>query len=234
MNLNKPTIVIFDMDGTAVRHLNPRLLHICEFIDDISFKTGKFFGWIFRRGGKGPIVPRIEILENRKKPRRIVHRVIHKVRRKPVEQIVEPCPGIYAVLALLQKHNIPMSIVSSGLGKGYGHDILEKFELNKYYETTIFREDIKKSKPNPEPILMAMGRMKKEITNKDVIWYIGDRYKDVLAAQATNEHIKGTVIPIAYSLHAAMAIIEKGLNPDSIIMSYHDMYLFLENALEKP
>ncbi len=234
MNLSKPTIVIFDMDGTAVRHLDPRVLHICEFIDDACFKIGKFFGWIFRRGAQGPIVPQIEVLENRKKPRRIVHRAIHKVRRKPVEQIVEPCPGIYSVLALLTKHNIPIGIVSSGLGKGYGHDILDKFGLEQYCETTIFREDIKKSKPNPEPILLALGRMDAQVTDKDIIWYVGDRHKDVLAAQSANEHTEGNIIPIAYSLHAAMAILEKGLSPDNIIMSYHDMYLFLDEALGKP
>ena len=126
MTLPKPDIVIFDMDGTAVRHLNPKLLHVLEWLDDLSFKIRRIATWVFERKAQGPLV-----LDdpNRKKPKLLVHRAIHKIRRKPVEQIVEPCPGLYRVLDLLQAHGVPMAIVSNGLGKGYGHDILQKFDF---------------------------------------------------------------------------------------------------------
>ena len=234
MTLQKPDIVIFDMDGTAVRHINPRLLHVLECIDDGFFKVSKFAGWVFRRGRIGPIIPEFYDFANQKKPRRIVHRALHKVRRKPVEQIVEPCPGIYPVLEFLAAHNIPLALVSSGLGKGYGHDVLEKFELEKFFRATIFREDIKKSKPNPEPILLALQSMKADIKPGDVVWYIGDRHKDVLAAVAADKIVAGTVVPLAYGLHAAVAIVEKGYTPDHIIMSYHDLYMDLRALLGLP
>lgn len=228
MTLQKPTIVIFDMDGTAVRHINPRLLHVLEFLDSLSYKTAKLFAWAFKRRGKGPIVPEWHDPEwenkDKKRPRLLVHRAIHKFRRKPVEQIVQPCPGIYDVLTYLGKQEIPMALVSNGLGKGYGHDILEKFDLNRAFKTTIFREDITNSKPHPEPILLALKRMQIDPKKEDNIWYIGDRHKDVIAALAANKHIKGTITPIAVGFNAAVAVLEKNLGPDHIIMSFHDMY----------
>ena len=37
MTLERPTIVIFDMDGTTVRHINLMLLHILEKLDDFGY-----------------------------------------------------------------------------------------------------------------------------------------------------------------------------------------------------
>ncbi len=233
MGLAKPTIVIFDMDGTTVRHINPWILHVLEKLDDAYFWLSRVFTWIFERGGKGPPIPDEEAYNTRKKPRLLVHRALHKVRRKEVDQIVEPCPGIYWVLDLLKSHNIPLCIASNGLGKGYGHDILEKFELAPYFESTVFREDIHKSKPNPEGILSVLNTLKTLPQKDDVIWYIGDRHKDVLAALAAAQHLPCTVVPIAYGMNAGMAALKKGLGPDHIIMSFFDMHVILGRLLKK-
>lgn len=216
------------MDGTAVRHINPRLLHILEFLDSLCYKISKIFSWVFKRKGKGRIVPSWHdpewINKKKKRPSLIVHRAIHRFRRKPVEQIVQPCPGLYDVLSYLKQNNIPMALVSNGLGKGYGHDILNKFDLNEFFKTTVFREDISNSKPHPEPILLSLKRMKIQPNKNDVIWYLGDRHKDVISALAASEIVNGQVIPIAVAFNAAVAVLEKNLGPDHIIMSYHDMY----------
>ena len=62
------------------------------------------------------------------------------------------------------------------------------------------------------------------IFTRRTIWYLGDRHKDVIAALAASKVINGTITPIAVAFNAAMAILEKNLGPDHIIMSYHDMY----------
>ena len=147
--------------------------------------------------------------------------------------MVEPCPGVYSVLALLKNKNIPTALVSNGLGKGYGEDIVEKFGLSDFFPVTIFREDIKQSKPNPEPLLLALQRMGIEPSKDDVIWYIGDRHKDVTAAQNAGKHIAGKMVPIAYAVNAALAAIEKGYGPDHILMSYRDIYEVLKNLLRE-
>lgn len=224
------------MDGTTVRHLNPRMLGIMEWLDDTAFKISRLWMWFFDRRAQGPILLPEPDEKVKKAKSIIVHKAIHKLRRKDLELLVEPCPGIYSVLALLKKSNIPMALASNGLGKGYGEDIVQKFGLDDYFPVTIFREDIKKSKPHPEPILLAIKHLasehlKREITDKDVIWYIGDRHKDVTAAQRAGEHTPAKIVPIAYALNAAVAAIEKGYGPDHIMMSYQDIYTVLKAGL---
>lgn len=214
MSFEKPTIVLFDMDGTTVRHINPRLLGILERVDDVMFKTNE---WIYRKKPH----PDFSKDKNNKKSL-LVHRALHKMRRKEVDQIVQPCPGIFTLLSIFRDENIPMGIVSNGLGKGYGHDILKKFELSDFFKTQIFREDIQRSKPHPDPILRALDNIGRPISTNDIVWYIGDRHKDVIAAIAANDAQPAKVVPFAYGLKAAVAILEKGLNPDQIIMNYTD------------
>ena len=233
MALPAPTIVIFDMDGTTVRHLNPFVLHALEKIDDIGFRITKVWDWIFHRKAQGPIVLPKEEEEYRKwrKPRLYGHRLLHKVRRKEVEEIVEPCPGIYQVLNLLKDKNIPMALASNGLGKGYGHDIMERFGLKDYFQVTIFREDVRKSKPNPEGLLKALEDMGVTLNPDDVVWHIGDRHKDVQATIAAEESLPCKAVPIAYGVSAAAAIVEKNLGADHIFLSYQDVFKRLKALL---
>jgi phosphoglycolate phosphatase len=212
MTLPAPTIVLFDMDGTTVRHVNPRLLGTLEVIDDVIYKAS---GLVRRARHEAPISETLG-----KPPRLIVHRILHKIRRKPVEQIVQPCPGIFSLLNLFKDHGVPMGIVSNGLGKGYGHDILKKFKLDDYFSSQTFREDITHSKPHPEPIIRALRKIKDPVAMDDVVWYIGDRHKDVMAAVAAQKDLPGKIIPFAYGLKASVAVLERGLSPDHIIMNY--------------
>lgn len=233
MSLPKPTIVIFDMDGTTVRHLNPRLLGVMEWLDDAVYKISRLWSWIFDRKGKGPL--QLNKPDQPIKPPKsiIVHKAIHKLRKKPVELLVEPCPGILPVLDFLVKHNIPLALVSNGLGKGYGDDIVKKFGLDQYFTETVFREDIRKSKPNPEPIILALSRLKADYDENDIVWYIGDRHKDVSAAKAADEALPCEIIPLAYGMNAAVAIVEKGYDTRNILMTYQDLHEMLENIFEK-
>ena len=214
MNIQRPTIVLFDMDGTTVRHINPRILGALEIIDDGMFKMSS---WFYRKKPH----PDFTVDED-KKPRLLVHRALHRIRRREVDQIVQPCPGIYALLNLFRAEGIPMGIVSNGLGKGYGHDILNKFTLDGFFTSKIFREDIQWSKPHPDPLLRALKDIKDPLTDKDVVWYIGDRHKDILAAVEADKILPATVIPFSYGIKGVAALLEKGYTPDHIIVNYTD------------
>lgn len=221
MALTRPTIVLFDMDGTTVRHIDPRLLTVLERFDDVVYKVTRFFSKVLRRQINSP--PLVGRRNDGKRQKLLVHRAIHKMRRKEVEEIVEPCPGIYAVLDLLQAKGVRMGIISNGLGKGYGHDILEKFGLEKYYEVAIFREDIKRPKPYPDPILQACEGLNPKAVSDDVIWYFGDRNKDILSALAAREHLPCPILPFAYNLNAAIAVLQNNVGTDHIFMAWKDV-----------
>lgn len=220
MTLPRPTIVLFDMDGTTVRHLNPALLGVLEALDDAAHKAARLFSDLFRRRIDAP--PLVGFQDGKRK-KLLVHRALHKIRRKEVDEIVEPCPGIYEILNLLRAHDIPVALISNGLGKGYGHDILEKFDLAQYYAVTVFREDIKRSKPHPDPLLQALDLLPRKPDANDVIWYFGDRRKDVVAAQAARAYLPCPILPFAYNLQAVMAILEYKYPVDQIIMAWPDL-----------
>ena len=208
------------MDGTTVRHINPWLLHVLERLDDISHKLAALFSRIFNRRIESPSL--VEFHDGKRK-KLLVHRAMHKFRRKPVEEIVEPCPGIYDILDFLKQNSVRMGIISNGLGKGYGHDVLKKFGLESYYEVKIFREDINRAKPWPDPILKALEEVTPKPTKDDVIWFIGDRHKDIQAALAAEIHLPCDIQPIAYTLNAAIAVLEHNIGPDHIIMGWPDL-----------
>lgn len=229
MPLPRPTIVILDMDGTTVRHLNPRLLHALEIADDALYRTRRFFS---RIGTALNFTRPFRTRRATRKPRLLVHRALHKLRRKSVDQIVEPCPGIIDLLELFKAHHIPVGLVSNGLGRGYGHDILEKFDLIPLLSASIFREDTRKSKPDPEPIVAVLSQIKPTLSTDDVVWYIGDRAKDVATALAGAAHIPARIVPVGYGYYAALAVFERNLGPDHLVWSYEDWYPIVEDVLQ--
>lgn len=227
--LEKPTIVLLDMDGTIVRHINPWLLSVLEWLDDSAHKLARLASKILRRKIKSP--PLVEFHDGKRK-KLLVHRAIHKIRRKPVDEIVEPCPGIYDVLEFLQSQNITLGLISNGIGKGYGHDVLGTFDLEKYFSVSVFREDIPRAKPYPDPLLQALRNLDRDPDKNDVIWYIGDRNKDVHAAIAAGKVLPCPVVPVAYNLNAAIAILENGIGADHIFMSWPDVLTRLRHLFE--
>ncbi len=222
MSLHKPTVVLFDMDGTTVRHLNPRLLRIVEALDDLSFRATQIAERVFGRGPEDAH-PTRTTPGPQQRPRLLVHRVLHRFRPKPVERIVEPCPGIYSLLDFLRRKGVLLGLVSNGLGKGYGLDILEKFSLSPFFEATLFREDILRPKPSPEPLLAILERLSRPLAREDIVWHIGDRRKDILAAVAAQSRLPCLIQPIAYGLNAAVGALTAKLGPDQIALSHWDI-----------
>ncbi len=218
MALQKPTIIIFDMDGTTVRHINPKMLHVLEKIDDLMYRFGDRDKKIDFR-----------VKDPKKRPKLLVHRALHKFRRKSVEQIVEPHLGVRELLKYIQSLNIPTAIVSNGLGRGYGYDILEKFDLAKFFKAKIFREDFSEAKPHPEPLLNAIKAMDLTVTPHDVIWCIGDRKKDIVSALALQEVLGCKVEPFSFGIDAAISILKHKISTDHIITSYSELQLKLKD-----
>lgn len=228
MSLARPSAVIFDMDGTTVRHLNPWLLNFLEFGDDALFRANHLIGAVAARLHLGTFS---RAKRGKRKPRLIVHRALHKMRRKPVEEIVEPCPGVIDLLELFQTHQIPVGLVSNGLGQGYGHDILSQFDLDRLFKASVFREDFSRSKPDPEPLIKILSALKSTYSRDDVVWYIGDRPKDIVAAFAAMPHIRPRLIPIGYGLRTGVGLLRHNLGADHLVTSYETWYPVVEDIL---
>lgn len=214
-HLTPPTIVLFDLDGTLVHHVNPRVLQALEFLDDCSHRAGRLVARfrLARRHRAGM---------QTKLPKLLVHRAIHKVRRKSVQQMLEPCQTLRATLEQLKANGVILAVVSNGLGRGYGHDVLEAFDLKKYFSACIFREDVPRGKPWPDPLVAALGSIGRDVRKRDVIWYVGDQRKDITAAMAAGAQVGHKIVPVALGARAAMAAVETCAESAHIMWSAAD------------
>lgn len=218
-NLTAPTIVLFDLDGTLVHHVNPRVLQTLEFLDDCSHRTARLvarFRLMRRHAATAP----------RKAPRLLVHRAIHRVRRKSVEEMLLPCEVMRSVLERLRGNGVLLGLVSNGLGRGYGHDVLEAFDLRKYFSACVFREDVGRGKPSPDSILAALGSLGRDLRARDVIWYVGDQRKDVDAAMAASASLNRPIVPVALGPRAAMRAVDGNCPDLQIAWSEHELERF--------
>ena len=74
-----------------------------------------------------------------------------------------------------------LGIVTTKTGK-YSKVLMEHFDLMKYFDVLIGREDVQKPKPDGEPILIALEKL--DITKSDKsIWMIGDTKLDLISAR---------------------------------------------------
>ncbi len=92
---------------------------------------------------------------------------------------VKTIDGIENLLKFLKKNKIKIGIVSSSSRKGINLNI-KKTKLKKYFDIIIASDDTKKHKPNPDPLILAMKKLK--LKPKDCI-YIGDSKFDMISAK---------------------------------------------------
>lgn len=212
-NAIRPTIVLFDLDGTLVHHVNPRVLQMLEFLDDCSHRGARLAAR-FRLMRRNCVSERT--------PKLLVHKAIHKVRRKSVEEMLEPCETMRGVLERLRAEGVALGVVSNGLGRGYGHDVLGAFDLQKYFSAAVFREDVSRGKPWPDSIITALRGLGRDLRANDVIWYIGDQRKDIAAAQAASAALGRAIRPFALGARAALGTVEARISPAQIMWSAAD------------
>lgn len=209
-----------------MHHVNPRVLQMLEFLDDCSHRGGRLVAR-FRLARRSRTVTQAT-------PKLLVHKAIHKVRRKSVEQMLVPCETMRTVLDRLRLEGVTLGVVSNGLGRGYGHDVLDAFDLRKYFSTAVFREDVARGKPWPDSVLAALNGIGRELRRNDVIWYIGDQRKDIGAALAASQAIGHAVRPIALGARAALGAVEARLTPTQIMWSAQDFQRAIDAAFEPP
>lgn len=242
MDIEKPTIILLDMDGTLVRHRNKFVLNMLERLDDFLTRSGRLFRIFKVRLRRNKNIPKFFLpgddsgKMNAKRKTMIVHNALHKMRRKEVNQIVRVSIGARKFLEKAQELNIPMGLVSNGLGSGYGHDILKRFQLENYFSAVIFRENYAFAKPYPDPLLRALDGIGRPLRSDDVIWYLGDRNKDVKAAMAAHYYLSSRenkvkkVVPFAYELFstAFFEAVKQGLPQHHMIGSFKEFTNLLE------
>lgn len=101
-------------------------------------------------------------------------------------------PGVVETLAQLSK-SYELGIVTSGSKNRVLRD-LESTGIKSFFQVTITGDDIKRPKPDPEGLELALSRM--ELLPCEAL-YIGDSHADYEMACAANVHFLG--IPSAFA-----------------------------------
>jgi pyrophosphatase PpaX len=96
------------------------------------------------------------------------------------DSLARPFEGAAEVLAELRRRGYVISVVSSK-GRELGLRGLRLCALDSLIDSAVFLEDTAVHKPNPEPILAALDRLKRPA---DAAAYVGDSRHDMVAARA--------------------------------------------------
>lgn len=189
MNINEIKAIIFDMDGVIVNsepiHEKAEMEVCCEFGMEVSKKDwdgfrGKKLEDIFSYAskkygtGKEPIEKMIE--------RKIELYLFYAL------QEVELVPGALEFLEEMKK-NQKYSYALTTSGRKIQQDkILEKFNLNNFFEIIVTAEDVKNGKPHPEPYSITVQKLSE---NPNSCLVIEDSDNGILSAKSAGCQVCG-------------------------------------------
>ena len=173
-------IILFDLDGTlldSLRGIYSSFCRACEeeegkeahipSIEEIRTMIGLPLSEMFLRLGFSQ-----EELESR------ITRYKNHYRRVCIEQS-SIYPKVREALVLAREFAY-LGVVTTKTGL-YSKQILENFELLKYFSVVIGIEDVSEPKPDAEPILRALSFL--PITPKQNVYMIGDTSLDIQSAK---------------------------------------------------
>ena len=75
-----------------------------------------------------------------------------------LDSVVHPMPGLFSLLANLEKRQIPTAIATSS-GRAYADRLLRNHHLTDRFKFALCREDVTQHKPNPEVYQSAASRL---------------------------------------------------------------------------
>lgn len=171
--MNKYKAIIYDVDGTILNTLDMNMYPLLRIIEE---ETGE--RWTIDQVLKFYSYPGMKVMEelNIKDPISTYARWVKYVNEYEGGAILYD--GFMEVFETFKKNGIKQAIVSAKKHKQYEIDVCSK-GIGKYMDTAILAEDTTKHKPDPEPLLKCLERLK--LSSNEVI-YIGDSLSDQEAA----------------------------------------------------
>ena len=92
--------------------------------------------------------------------------------------LMTPEPGLYEVLESLSA-KLPLAVATN---RGYSMpEILEHFDLNRFFTAVVTSRDVERPKPHPDMLLLAMDRLEIDAMN---LLFVGDSIYDRAAAES--------------------------------------------------
>lgn len=167
----KITTILFDLDGTLI---NTNELIIASFLHTLE----KYYPGRFKREDVldfiGPTLTESfsSIDESR------VEELITEYRRFNIEmhdEFVEEFETVYETIEALHQSNIKIGIVTTK-ARNVVEMGLSYSRLKQFFDVVITFNDVKKTKPHPEPILLALEKLG-SVPEETIM--VGDNYHDI-------------------------------------------------------
>lgn len=93
--------------------------------------------------------------------------------------------GLDTLLSTLETNGIPWGVVTNK-PRYLAKKLLEALNLNERCQTLVCPEDVTNSKPDPEPMYLAVSQLGLDKADCPHIAYIGDHIRDIQAGNAAN------------------------------------------------
>lgn len=224
---NKPSIILFDMDGTLVDNSDVVADAYYYGMIELGYEPisreeiKKLFGRSTYETGRGMGLHEKDLEKIDSYFWKYFGGYAKELKGKPKVYSLVP-----EILDFIATHNIKMGICTSNESKS-ARILMDKAGLSKYFSVYIGSEDLEERKPSPEPLYLALKRLEFDHSKKsdlhNSVWFVGDTKYDVEAAQNANM----LAIGITQDSTADLLL---SAEPDVIVDSISDLHNAISDA----
>lgn len=128
------------------------------------------------------------------------------------KELIKPIPGVVEVLVYLNQCRVKCAVASSNLKRRI-EVILKGFDLARYFNVIVGRDEVEKGKPYPDLVVEAARRL--DLPTSDC-FYIGDSIYDIKAGKNAGSK---TVLLVYRPINVKSLEVE----PDHVIYAFEDL-----------
>ncbi|MBM7713868.1 pyrophosphatase PpaX [Bacillus thermophilus] len=169
------TTILFDLDGTL---LDTNELIVTSYLHTFE----QFFPGRFKREDVMPFLgpPLYDAFESvdPDKAEEMV-KIYRDFNMEKHDLLVREFEGVFETIRTLHENDMKMAIVSTKIRKTVVKG-LKLTGLDQFFDVIITLDDVEKAKPDPEPLLKALGALESEPHEAIMI---GDNYHDILGGK---------------------------------------------------
>lgn len=214
--------IVMDMDGTITRfnldYMGARRQALKE-LERMNLRTPEMTEQI-------SIYVILKNLKDRANPldfvlvRRKLYNLLEEMELRAAQEVTL-YPGAVQTLQELRSRSIKIGIVTNN-GRAGTELTLKRFNLKSYFDAIVTRDDSEKVKPDPDPILMALGEM--NATPHEAI-VVGDGVMDILAAKAAGV----ASVAVATGPFTSERLLQ--VEPDYLLGSVNDLPTLIDSII---
>ncbi len=173
--------VLFDLDGSLV-DTAPDFQRICnELLQEegypaIDYETLRLS---VSNGGKAVIQTAFNITEDHADFDRLLTEMLNRYECNPAQES-RLFDGFEILLRWLEETSIPWGVVTNKPAR-FTYPLMKQLQLDQRCAVIICPDDVQKSKPDPEGLLLACQKL---IANPQHVLYVGDHQRDIQAGSA--------------------------------------------------